>query len=406
MKTVPTPTGAGGSTPHLRAEALVKSYGGRRVVDGVSFEVAPGRGGGPARPERRRQDHLLQHGGGARGPGRRPGVARRARPHPPAHAPRGRGSASATCRRRRRSSASSPCARTSPAILEARGVPRRERNQRADELIAEYRLEKVAGSPGRDALGRRAAPGRGGAQPALQSRATSSSTSRSPASTPSPSASCSGSSPACATAASACWSPTTTCARPWASAAGPTSWPRARILEAGTPAEIAASAARAPSTWATSSAWTSRTRPPSSRGWSTDEPGAETAPEDDPAAGDDAPAAAGHQAPAALADGAGGPGPHRDDREPAPRRGGRERRGAASPRAPARPRRPTIAAKPEHKEAEKERGGEGRGGRQRDRLGPVPRPLPAPGPHRALEPRPDRRGAARLRGHPHPQGQT
>ena len=52
------------------------------------------------------------------------------------------------------------------------------------------------------------------------------------------------------------------------------------------------------------------------------------------------------------------------------------------------------------------RGGEGRGGRERDRLGPVPRSLPAPGPHRAVEPRPLRRGAAWLRGDAHQEDRS
>ncbi len=42
MKPASGTDGALRDAPHLRAEALVKSYGGRRVVDGVSFEVGPG----------------------------------------------------------------------------------------------------------------------------------------------------------------------------------------------------------------------------------------------------------------------------------------------------------------------------------------------------------------------------
>ena len=45
----------------LQTDRLTKAYGGRTVVAGVSLEVAFGRGGGPAWPERGGQDHHVLH---------------------------------------------------------------------------------------------------------------------------------------------------------------------------------------------------------------------------------------------------------------------------------------------------------------------------------------------------------
>ena len=62
-------TARNGGGAVLKAEALTKSYGRRVVVQHVDLEHPDGRGGGPAGPERRGQDHDLLHGGG-------PGAAR------------------------------------------------------------------------------------------------------------------------------------------------------------------------------------------------------------------------------------------------------------------------------------------------------------------------------------------
>ena len=84
----------------LEVAGLTKSFGGVHAVRGVTFAVAAGRDAGADRPERRRQDHLLQHaerpdppGCGAgpaarprhRRPGAAPGLAARRRPHLPDH---------------------------------------------------------------------------------------------------------------------------------------------------------------------------------------------------------------------------------------------------------------------------------------------------------------------------------
>ena len=48
-------------TSQLAVDRLEKRYKSRTVVHDVSLEVAQRRGGRPARPQRRRQDHLLLH---------------------------------------------------------------------------------------------------------------------------------------------------------------------------------------------------------------------------------------------------------------------------------------------------------------------------------------------------------
>ncbi len=45
---------------HLKPSTLTKRFAGLVAVDEVSLEVRPGRDGRPHRPERRRQDHVLQ----------------------------------------------------------------------------------------------------------------------------------------------------------------------------------------------------------------------------------------------------------------------------------------------------------------------------------------------------------
>ncbi len=140
------------SEPLLRAEGLVKSYGGRRVVDGVSFEVSPGEvvgllgpnGAGKTTSFNMTVGLVIADGGrvslGAHDLTRLP-MHRRALlglGYLPQEASIFR---KLTVRE------------NFTGILEARGIPRRERNALADELIAEYRLDKVAGSLGEQLSG-------------------------------------------------------------------------------------------------------------------------------------------------------------------------------------------------------------------------------------------------------------
>ena len=71
----------------LSAENLAKSFRKRPVLRDVSLSVAARRGGRPARPERRRQDHLLLHHHRADRARLRPHHARRPRHHRPADVP-------------------------------------------------------------------------------------------------------------------------------------------------------------------------------------------------------------------------------------------------------------------------------------------------------------------------------
>ncbi|HET6437869.1 MAG TPA: LPS export ABC transporter ATP-binding protein [Anaeromyxobacter sp.] len=136
----------------LRAEGLVKSYGGRRVVDRVSLDVAPGEvvgllgpnGAGKTTCFNMMVGLVVPDGGrvflGGHDLTRLP-MHRRARlglGYLPQEASIFR---KLTVRQ------------NFTGILEALGVSRRERNQRADELIGEYRLENVAGSLGEQLSG-------------------------------------------------------------------------------------------------------------------------------------------------------------------------------------------------------------------------------------------------------------
>ncbi|HVP67711.1 MAG TPA: LPS export ABC transporter ATP-binding protein [Anaeromyxobacteraceae bacterium] len=140
------------SAPCLEARGLVKSYRGRRVVDQVSFRVAPGEvvgllgpnGAGKTtsfnmtvglvRPEEGRValgdadlTRLPMHQRARRGVGYLPQEASIFR--------------KLTVRK------------NFTAVLEALGRPRAERERRADELLDEYHLRKVEGSLGEQLSG-------------------------------------------------------------------------------------------------------------------------------------------------------------------------------------------------------------------------------------------------------------
>jgi lipopolysaccharide export system ATP-binding protein len=140
------------SEPLLRAEALVKSYGGRRVVDGVSFEVRPGEVVGLLGPNGAGKTTSFNMTVGLVVPdGGRVWLGEHDLTRLPMH------------RRARLGLGYLPqeasifrkltVRQNFTGILEVLGVSRRARNARADELIAEYRLEKVAGSLGEQLSG-------------------------------------------------------------------------------------------------------------------------------------------------------------------------------------------------------------------------------------------------------------
>ena len=101
----------------------------------------------PARPERRRQDHLLLHHHRPDAAGLRLRSRSTATTSPTCRCTAARGSASATCRRRPRSSAASPSSRTSapcsrcsnPTASTARGA--------LDELLAEFSITHLRRTP-------------------------------------------------------------------------------------------------------------------------------------------------------------------------------------------------------------------------------------------------------------------
>ena len=78
-----------------RSRGLRKAFGGVRAVDDVSFDARRRRDAGADRPERRRQDDLLQHGRRPARARRRLGDARRPRARRPARPRRSGASASA-----------------------------------------------------------------------------------------------------------------------------------------------------------------------------------------------------------------------------------------------------------------------------------------------------------------------
>ena len=136
----------------LAAEGLVKSYRRRRVVDGVSFRVAPGEvvgllgpnGAGKTTSFNMVVGLLVPDAGTVRLGGRdltrlpMHGRARLGVGYLPQEASIFR---KLTVRQ------------NITAVLEALGTGRAEREQRADELLAEFHLEKVAGSLGEQLSG-------------------------------------------------------------------------------------------------------------------------------------------------------------------------------------------------------------------------------------------------------------
>jgi lipopolysaccharide export system ATP-binding protein len=145
-------TGGNGAPVLLRAEGLVKSYRGRRVVDGVSFHVAPGEVVGLLGPNGAGQSTafnmvvglVVPEGGkvllGDEDLTRLP-MHRRARlgvGYLPQEASIFR---KLTVRQ------------NLTGVLEALGVGRHEREERASTLLQEFRLENVAGSLGEQLSG-------------------------------------------------------------------------------------------------------------------------------------------------------------------------------------------------------------------------------------------------------------
>jgi lipopolysaccharide export system ATP-binding protein len=131
----------------LLAEGLEKAYRGRRVVDGVSFQVGPGEVVGLLGPNGAGKTTSFNMVVGLVTPDRgrvtlgdvdltRLPMHRRAR--------LGVGYLPQEASIFRRITVR----QNFTGVLEALGVPRRERERRADELLAEFRLEKVAESLG------------------------------------------------------------------------------------------------------------------------------------------------------------------------------------------------------------------------------------------------------------------
>jgi lipopolysaccharide export system ATP-binding protein len=137
---------------HLRAEGLVKSYRGRRVVDGVSFHVAPGEVVGLLGPNGAGKTTSFNMVVGLVVP--EAGVVRlgdvdltRLPMHRRARLGVGYLPQEASIFRKL------TVRQNFTGVLEALGVRKAEREARASELLAEYRLEKVAGSLGEQLSG-------------------------------------------------------------------------------------------------------------------------------------------------------------------------------------------------------------------------------------------------------------
>ncbi len=153
MSTAPPRDGpAAPDVPLLRAEALVKSYGGRRVVDQVSFQVGPGEVVGLLGPNGAGKTTCFNMVVGlVVADGGRVRLGDHDLTRLPMHkrARLGLGYLPQEASIFRKLSVR----QNFTGILEALGVDRRGRNQRADQLIAEYGLEKVASSLGEQLSG-------------------------------------------------------------------------------------------------------------------------------------------------------------------------------------------------------------------------------------------------------------
>ena len=130
-----------------RALGLGKRYqqaaGGAERLD----QPTPRRGGRPARPERRRQDHHLLHD-------HRPGAARRRRARastattsPPCRCTAAPGSASATCRRKPRLPRPERRAQHHGRARSGRARRRDRRELMLDELLAEFGIAHLRRAP-------------------------------------------------------------------------------------------------------------------------------------------------------------------------------------------------------------------------------------------------------------------
>jgi lipopolysaccharide export system ATP-binding protein len=145
-------SGANGTPVLLRAEGLVKSYRGRRVVDGVAFHVAPGEVVGLLGPNGAGKTTSFNMVVGLVTPEKGKVLLGEADLTPlPMH------------RRARLGVGYLPqeasifrkltVRQNFTGVLEALGVPKGEREDRAAALLAEFRLEKVAESLGEQLSG-------------------------------------------------------------------------------------------------------------------------------------------------------------------------------------------------------------------------------------------------------------
>jgi len=147
-----TASAAGGADGVLAAEGLVKTYRGRRVVDGVSFHVRPGEVVGLLGPNGAGKTTSFNMVVGLVAPdaGRvRLGSAELTALPMHQRARRGVGYLPQEASIFRKLSVR----QNLTAVLEALGVGRAEREARADRLIGEFRLERVAGSLGEQLSG-------------------------------------------------------------------------------------------------------------------------------------------------------------------------------------------------------------------------------------------------------------
>ncbi len=138
--------------PLLRAEALVKSYGGRRVVDRVSFEVGPGEVVGLLGPNGAGKTTSFNMVVGLVVPeGGRVLLGEHDLTRLPMHkrAKLGLGYLPQEASIFRKLTVR----QNFTGILEALGKPRKEREERAAALLAEFHLEKVADSLGEQLSG-------------------------------------------------------------------------------------------------------------------------------------------------------------------------------------------------------------------------------------------------------------